>query len=87
MEFFARPISMRLVRFAHSITQDDVQKLLRGIVRPQSAAHTLEENASELQRRFETIVADDKEMHERACKGEQAFRIYLARVISACVSE
>lgn len=31
---------------------------------------TLEEKASALQRKFESLVADDKEVYEKACKGK-----------------
>lgn len=30
---------------------------------------TLEEMASQLQRKFEALVADDKDIYEKACKG------------------
>lgn len=37
---------------------------------------TLEEMASELQRKFELLVADDHEIYEKACKGEYYPSIY-----------
>lgn len=35
-----------------------------------STAATVEESASQLQRKFENIIHEDQEMHDRACKGE-----------------
>lgn len=34
---------------------------------------TIEEMASELQRKFEVLVTDDKEIYEKACKGNVIF--------------
>lgn len=58
---------LHCIRFR--ISQDDSNKYLKGVVHVSSTATTLEESASELQRKFEGLVADDKEMHDRACKG------------------
>lgn len=54
----------------HRIAQDDYKTYLKGIQEnSDSLTGTLEEMASELQRKFEALVADDHEVYEKACKG------------------
>lgn len=55
--------------FFNRISQDDSSKYLKGVVVELSTAATVEESASQLQRKFEDIIHEDKEMHDRACKG------------------
>lgn len=55
------------------IAQEDSTKYLKGIVQTNGISSTLEESASELQRKFEGIIHDDTEMHDRACKGNFLF--------------
>lgn len=58
----------------YRIAQDDYKMYLKGI-RDNSdlVSGTLEEMASELQRKFEALVTDDKDIYEKACKGSYFF--------------
>lgn len=61
---------MQKIDFFSRIAQDDYKTYLKGIQdNSELVTGTLEEMASELQRKFESLVADDKEIYERACKG------------------
>lgn len=52
------------------IAQDDYKTYLKGILdNSDLVTGTLEEMASEQQRKFEALVIDDKEIYEKACKG------------------
>lgn len=61
----------------YRIAQEDSTKYLKGIAQTNGIPSTLEESASELQRKFEGIINDDTEMHDRACKGELLFFLLL----------
>lgn len=54
----------------YRIAQDDYKTYLKGIQENSDlVTGTLEEMASELQRKFEALVTDDNEVYEKACKG------------------
>lgn len=56
--------------FHHRISQYDYKNYLKGIqANSDLLTGTLEEMASELQRKFEALVAEDKDIYEKACKG------------------
>lgn len=52
------------------ITQLEVDKYLEAIKNVDSVANTVQEAASHLQHRFEELIAEDKEMHDKACRGK-----------------
>lgn len=61
---------MLFIRFYFRIAQYDYKAYLKGI--PENSdlvTGTIEEMASELQRKFEALVNDDKDIYEKACKG------------------
>lgn len=62
---------------SNRIAQEDSAKYLKGIVQTNGIPSTLEESASELQRKFEGIIQDDTEMHDRACKGNTFISSYI----------
>lgn len=63
LDFFAR--------LPNRITQCDYKNYLKGIEENDIfVAGTLEEKASELQRKFELLLVDEKELNDKACKGE-----------------
>lgn len=66
-------ISANSLFYFNRISQEDSTPYLKGIVRDNVGFATVEEHASELQRKFEAVVAEDKEMHDMACKGELIF--------------
>lgn len=46
-------------------------------------ANTVQEAASNLQHKFQELIADDKEMHNKACKGKFIFSFLLtSRIIT-----
>lgn len=54
---------------------------LKGIMRNDLfPTGTLEEKASELQRKFESLIADEEEIHQKACKGKYHFKVYYQNV-------
>lgn len=56
--------------YSFRIAQDDYKTYLKGVQdNSELVTGTLEEMASELQRKFESLVADDNEIYEKACKG------------------
>lgn len=58
--------------FSHSgrIAQCDYKTYLKGIEQNDIfVAGTLEEKASELQRKFEVLITEEKELNDKACKG------------------
>lgn len=67
------------------ISQYDYKNYLKGIqANSEFLSGTLEEMASELQRKFETLVVDDKDIYEKACKG--MYIVYIVMSVSvACV--
>ncbi|KAJ6638978.1 putative ATP-dependent RNA helicase [Pseudolycoriella hygida] len=69
---FLSPVETDFVRLLEDkrirIAQEDSTKYLKGIVQTNGISSTMEESASELQRKFEGIIQDDTEMHDRACK-------------------
>lgn len=59
-----------LYYFPNRIAQDDYKTYLKGIQdNSDLVSGTIEEMASELQRKFEALIDDDKEVYEKACKG------------------
>lgn len=68
------------------IAQDDYKIYLKGIHdNSDLVSGTVEEMASELQRKFETLVADDKDIYEKACKGAYYFFSLISFVICLCI--
>ena len=71
---FGRPVEKSIfnsLSFDCRISQGDHKKYLKGVDDGNLfAAGTLEEKASELQRKFEALLAADEELHQSACKGE-----------------
>lgn len=56
------------------IAQADYKTYLKGVKENSDlVTGTIEEMASELQRKFEMLVADDQEIYDKACKGEHFF--------------
>lgn len=51
------------------ISQGDVEQYLKVLTEADSEAHTAEEAASNLQHKFELLLADDEEIHDKASKG------------------
>lgn len=43
---------------------------LKALNEADDEANTVQEAASNLQHKFQELIADDKEMHDKACKGE-----------------
>lgn len=65
----------------YRIAQDDYKTYLKGIHdNSDLVTGTLEEMASELQRKFEVLVTDDKDIYEKACKGTYLSFIFQANV-------
>lgn len=61
---------------SNRIAQDDYKTYLKGIQdNSDLVSGTVEEMASELQRKFEALVDDDKEVYEKACKGMLSTRL------------
>lgn len=55
------------------IAQEDYKNYLKGILNISFlSTGRVEEDASELQKRFERLISSDKEVYDKACKG----RIY-----------
>lgn len=80
-----------MLRFSltfHRIAQDDYKTYLKGILDNNDlVTGTLEEMASELQRKFEAIVADENDIYERACKGTYySFKKYICSMSLSMVS-
>lgn len=48
---------------------------LNALVEADSEAKNIQEAASNLQHKFQELIADDKEMHNKACKGMKIFQI------------
>lgn len=60
------------------IAQADYKTYLKGVKENSDlVTGTIEEMASELQRKFEMLVADDQEIYDKACKGEHFFSYFL----------
>lgn len=47
-----------------------MDKYLEAIKTFDTVANTIQEAASNLQHQFEELIADDKEMHDKACRGK-----------------
>lgn len=52
------------------ISQADMDVYLKALNEADDEANTVQEAASNLQHKFQELIADDKEMHDKACKGE-----------------
>lgn len=66
--------NISILRFSfccfYRIAQYDYKAYLKGIQdNSDLVTGTIEEMASELQRKFESLVADDQDIYEKACKG------------------
>ncbi|XP_055304759.1 probable ATP-dependent RNA helicase CG8611 [Sitodiplosis mosellana] len=72
---FIRTLESKRIRIA----QDDYKTYLKGVQdNSELVTGTLEEMASELQRKFESLVADDKEIYEKACKAFVSWLRYIS---------
>lgn len=74
---FLTPSEVQFVRYLENkrirISQADMEDYLKALNEADAKAHSLQEAASNLQHKFEELLADDKEMHEKACKGKCCF--------------
>ena len=71
---FLTPSEVQFVRYLENkrirIAQLEMEDYLKALIESDNEAHSLQEAASNLQHKFEELIADDKEMHEKACKGK-----------------
>lgn len=51
------------------IAQSDVKQCLDALLTPTGEANNTQEAASNLQYKYENLIEEDKEMHDKACKG------------------
>lgn len=67
-----------MLNILNRIAQADYKTYLKGIQdNSDLVSGTVEEMASELQRKFEALIDDDKEVYEKACKGMLSIRLNL----------
>lgn len=62
---------------------------LKGLNEADRMANTVQEAASNLQHHFEELLTEDREMHEKACKGrckERHITEYMAALSSLSIS-
>ncbi|XP_061393731.1 probable ATP-dependent RNA helicase CG8611, partial [Musca vetustissima] len=69
---FLTPSEVQFVRYLENkrirISQADMDVYLKALNDADDEANTVQEAASNLQHKFQELIADDKEMHEKACK-------------------
>ncbi|XP_046801386.1 probable ATP-dependent RNA helicase CG8611 [Lucilia cuprina] len=69
---FLTPSEVQFVRYLENkrirISQVDMEDYLKALDEVDNESHSLQEAASNLQHKFEELIADDKEMHGKACK-------------------
>ncbi|XP_055842376.1 probable ATP-dependent RNA helicase CG8611 [Episyrphus balteatus] len=69
---FLTPSETNFIRFLEDkrirISQVDMDVYLNALVEADSEARNIQEAASNLQHKFQELLADDKEMHDKACK-------------------
>ncbi|XP_075155695.1 putative ATP-dependent RNA helicase CG8611 [Haematobia irritans] len=69
---FLTPSEVQFVRYLENkrirISQGDMDVYLKALNEADDEANTIQEAASNLQHKFQELVIDDKEMHEKACK-------------------
>lgn len=70
---FLTPPEVEFVRMLESkrirINQIDMETILGKLIGPLSKHHSVQEAAIVLQREFETLIFEDRKLHEKACKG------------------
>lgn len=71
---FLTPSEIQFVRYLENkrirISQADMEDYLKALNEADDKAHSLQEAASNLHHKFEELISDDREMHEKACKGK-----------------
>uniref|UniRef100_A0A1I8Q1B9 ATP-dependent RNA helicase n=1 Tax=Stomoxys calcitrans TaxID=35570 RepID=A0A1I8Q1B9_STOCA len=69
---FLTPSEVQFVRYLENkrirISQGDMDVYLKALNDADGEANTVQEAASNLQHKFQELLVDDKEMHEKACK-------------------
>lgn len=58
-----------------------MDKYLDAIKKVDSVANTVQEAASNLQHQFEELIAEDKEMHDKACRGKFIAKFVILRTL------
>uniref|UniRef100_A0A1A9VBZ0 ATP-dependent RNA helicase n=1 Tax=Glossina austeni TaxID=7395 RepID=A0A1A9VBZ0_GLOAU len=90
---FLAPSEVQFVRYLENkrirISQLEMDTYLKGLNEADRMANTVQEAASNLQHHFEELLTEDREMHEKACKGmckERHITKYMAALSSLTIS-
>lgn len=65
------------------LSQEEAQPILEILRRTDGSAHSTQEAASNLQHKFECLIEEDKEMHEKASKGTIISILFLCLPINS----